>query len=279
MSVSDGQKTPISRHRPRHARTSREPVNDPPLSVPPAVKDIAQAIALRPEIADRLMSHPDMQSVWTWLRQRAQKLHKRGDLEKRLRNLPERWLLHNWGLSERLGPSPFEQGAALWGFSERYASLPDHACAAFCACVVITLGVNNPAVTRAGIEAQIRERRRVAGLLSRETALPGRAQLDPELTAHLSAASAYFEEDTDFLETSAPLSRAYYLGRSSKKRGNDNVRAHARAIAIGARAIFGEFLYGIVATVMSVALQINVSDGNVRDWCADLHLHGLDSPE
>jgi hypothetical protein len=240
--------------------------------VPHAVRDIAQAIAFKSDIATRLTSDARMKPVWKWLKRRAQEIHDRDELAERLSVLPKRWLLDHWGLSVRLGALTFEERAPLLGFSEDYAPLPDHACAAFCACVIITLAVNNQAVTRAGIEAQTREWRHGVDLCRAALAFPGRAQHDPELAAHLSAAAEYFEECAEYIESSAPLNRPYYLQRSCGERsgGDDNVRAHARVIAIGARAIFGEFLYGIVATVLSVARQTGVKERNVRDWCADL---------
>ncbi len=220
--------------------------------VPPAVRDIARAIALGPDIATRLTSDPRMEPIWGWLKRRAQ--DNGGELEARLAALPERWLLEHWGLSED------------------HAPLPDQACAAFMACAVITLGVANKAVTRAGIEAQAKEWRRAASLCQAALALPGRPQFDPELAASLSASGEYLEEYAQYIEASAPLNFSHYLPRSSDKSGGggDDLRAQARAIAVGARAIFGSFLYGIVATTTSVALQTDVREKSVRDWCADL---------
>ena len=248
-----------------------------PPGVPPAVCDIAQAIPIdrkdTPGVATRLVCDPLMQPVWKWLKQHARAMHDRGELETRLAALPERYLLHHWGLSELLAVLPLEeQRPPYWKFSERYAPLPDHACAAFCACVMITLGVNNPAVTRAGIEAQASEWRLAASLCRLRLSERSFALLNPELAGHYSAVIADLEEQANFIETAARLNRSHYLERSSGARGagDDDVRAQARAIALGAREIFGTFLYGTVATVMSVALRIDVNERKVRDWCADL---------
>jgi hypothetical protein len=169
-------------------------------------------------------------------------MHDRGELETRLAGLPERYPLHHWGLSERLALLPFEeQRPPYWTFSERYAPLPDHACAAFCACVMITLGVNNPAVTRASIEAQANERRRAASPLQARLSEPFFALLNPEMARHYSANIADLEEQANFIETAARLNRSHYLERSSGARNDDNVRAQARAIALRAQKIFGTF--------------------------------------
>lgn len=238
--------------------------------VPAAVRDIAQRIPIdrkdAPGVATRLVYDPRMHPVWKWLKQRAQEMHDRGELELRLADLPERYLPRHWGLSGRLIAPP-----SYRRFSTRYL-LPDQACAAFCACVIITLGVNNPAVTRAGIEAQANELRRAASICRERLSEPFLAPLNPVLAGHSSAFIADLEEQANFIEIEARLNRSHYLERSSGARGvgDDNVRAQARAVALGAQAIFGSFLYGIVATVMSVGLSIGVNERKVRDWCADL---------
>jgi hypothetical protein len=145
------------------------PPESPPTWVPPAVwGDIAQAIGLDRKdssgVALRLVCDPRMRPIWEWLKRRAKEMHDRGELEPRLAALPERYHLDFWGLSERLAVLPFEaaQRGWSWKFSKRYAPLPDQACAAFCACVMIVLGVNNKAVTRAKIDALANGHRRAA---------------------------------------------------------------------------------------------------------------------
>ena len=53
--------------------------------VPAAVRDIAQRIPIdrkdAPGVATRLVYDPRMQPVWKWLKQRAQEMHDRGELE------------------------------------------------------------------------------------------------------------------------------------------------------------------------------------------------------
>ena len=252
------------------------------LEAPAAVCGIAQAIRIGTrDVATRLVRDPRMQPVWKSLKQRAQEMHDKGELEVRLTALPERYLLHTYGLSDRLAVLPFEeQRARRWKFSERYASLPDHACAAFCACALTTLGVNkiispdvgNRAVTRADIEAQTNEYRRLAASLRRAHASdPFFAPLSPEVSGY-SAVIADLEERANSIETAARSNRSHYLERSSGKRGpaDDNVRAQARAIACGAQEIFAEFRYRTVATVVSVALRLDVNGKDVRNWCVGL---------
>lgn len=50
----------------------------------------------------------------------------------------------------------------------------------------------------------------------------------------------------------------------------DQVRAHARALALATHRIFGEYMYRTVATVMSVAADTTVTERAVRNWCIGL---------
>ena len=58
---------------------------------------------------------------------------------------------------------------------------------------------------------------------------------------------------------------AYFFERS---RDDDNARARARAVAGETHKIFGSYLCGTVAKVVSVALQTNVRETDVRRWCS-----------
>jgi hypothetical protein len=89
----------------------------------------------------------------------------------------------------------------------------------------------------------------------------------PKLAEALTAVGAYFEEQGRLRrQEDSP----YIMKRSSKNRGNDEVRAKTRALATATHRIFGSFLYHTVATVM-VALQVNgITEKDMRNWCADL---------
>jgi hypothetical protein len=64
--------------------------------------------------------------------------------------------------------------------------------------------------------------------------------------------------------------RSHYLERSSGQRNDDDVRAMTRAVALGARAIFGELRCGTVAVVISVALRISINGKTgLRQGAAD----------
>jgi hypothetical protein len=143
----------------------------------------------------------------------------------------------------------------------------DQACAAFCACVIITLGVDNKAVTRAGIEAQASEWRCAADICRAKLS----KMLNSELVEHYTAVIMDLEDSAKFIEAAAPKNRSHYLERSSGAPGVDSRRAQAREIALGTQAIFGGFLYGTVATVMSSAMRRDDIDAKkVCDWCKGL---------
>jgi hypothetical protein len=249
----------------RDARHTGEDVSAAPLRACvtgiPAVCDIARAIAPDAVFAARLTSAPRMEPVWKWLRRRAEEMQQcpwprqpddkgEGELEPRLAALPERWRLHHWGLSEH------------------DVSPPDAACAAFCACILVTLVTDNKAVTRAAVKDQTDKWRRMAEELGseRRARLPELDLINPLLAASYSMVVADLEDRADFLETTARKHPSHYLERSSGLRAVDNARAQTVAIARGAWKIFGQPCYGSTATVMSTTLALDIREGNVREW-------------
>jgi hypothetical protein len=65
--------------------------------------------------------------------------------------------------------------------------------------------------------------------------------------------------------------KPFVLERSSGLRGDDKIRGYTRAIAADARRLFGEVMYGTLATIMSVALQQDIDERRVQDWCTEEH--------
>jgi len=215
-----------------------------------------------------------MKSTWMYLRQLAQQQMQRcpwprrpgdegeGELELRLGALPKRYSLSHWGLPEH------------------EAAPPDRACAAFCACVAITLSVNNPAVSRASVEDHVHDLRRLADAL-RETALSEPCIDGRELAGHYLAVIGDLRDRADFIEAAAQRHSSHLIERSSSARGgyrrptpdtflasgSDNVRVLTRKVALETQKIFGSSLYTIVATTMSTALDLDVSVRSVRNWC------------
>jgi hypothetical protein len=52
-----------------------------------------------------------------------------------------------------------------------------------------------------------------------------------------------------------------------RERGDGDVRWFALIIAARCRALFGSSLYGITATITSVALGQKIEQHTVRKWC------------
>jgi hypothetical protein len=63
----------------------------------------------------------------------------------------------------------------------------------------------------------------------------------------------------------------YIVGkRGSGRRGDNMNRGRVRAIASMTHKLFGSYLYDVVAKIATVALQSNISERSVRNWCTDL---------
>jgi hypothetical protein len=62
------------------------------------------------------------------------------------------------------------------------------------------------------------------------------------------------------------------LERRRPDKDDDETRAIVRSIAVVTKSIFGNFLYGTVATVACVALKLetDLDAAKVRDWCEGL---------
>lgn len=218
--------------------------------VPAAVRSMAAAIEVGKDVGERLLSDPKMRNVWQTLRKQAKKTHDGRAMADRLADLPS---------SLRL-----EDASSLG------VSLPDQACAAFYALVVTELGIPKRAATRSNIAAMAEPWHSAAELCKAAIHLPGRPGREPELARALETAAAYLDKSGRYIKEQSQKESPYTIKRSSRARGDDTTRGRVRALAMGAKAIFGSYEYGSVATVASVALQTNVSAKSVENWCEDL---------
>ena len=170
----------------------------------------------------------------------------------------------------------------LLGLLDEDVSVPEQACAAFFISAAWTIW--NPSGRLVWTKAQAKKQ---AVRWEDAAALCRYIASEPMFPERQVAA----KEMADFLQTHADSlrERAYQadldqqiepfvLGRSSHSPGyrggggDDQVRGYTRAIAADAERIFGSFLCGTVATVVSVALQKKVSAKNVENWCVGLPL-------
>jgi hypothetical protein len=207
--------------------------------VPSAVKSIAAVTISAPEIRERLLTDPRMKTVWRTLR--GQKV---GSLEIDG--------LQSW------------QQLKSWGISDKDVTLEDQACAAFFAAAAMELGSERAVWTRANkFVERWNSARDVCSWIMHDP------MFDADFHNAATLMVAGFERHASMLEDGGWLSGqanpAYFFERS---RDDDNARARARAVAGETHKIFGSYLCGTVAKVVSVALQTNVRETDVRRWCS-----------
>lgn len=217
-------------------------VPDPmPNWVPSSVKLLAPAFPL----GQRLLTDPRMEAVWRVL-QRTE-ARKSGfdsvDSFQRLRS---------------------------WGIPEDGLSLQQLACAALFAFAAWELNSPKPVITHEKI-GDLTKRCLDAARLCRSpdfNLLP----MTPKLSEALSIVGQYFENNAQMWEK---RTSPYIIGRSSGTRGTpgeDETRIHVRVLASETRRLFGSFLYGTVATIATVGLEIKpaIKEKSVQNWCSGL---------
>jgi hypothetical protein len=94
---------------------------------------------------------------------------------------------------------------------------------------------------------------------------------ESEITMALTVVALHFETQAKWHDWSAHF--PHVIDRSSKERGDDEVRVMVRVLAAATHGLFGQFLYetlATVATVATVALERSVTGKQVEKWCAGL---------
>jgi hypothetical protein len=212
--------------------------------VPPLMVSLASA--MRPfgqEIVDRLLTDPQMESVWRIL---GATHVDAAAIEK----LPKNLRLDNWPSLEKLD-----------------VPASDAACVAFFAAAAIEFKLANKPAYASNVSALIGTWRFAARQCRIALKNPlFRPQIDGDLERSLAAVERFFEERAAFVESG---SSPYLLGRQ----GNDDItRAIVRGIAKKTWLIFGQFFYGTIATTVNVGLQLKTEIGieSVRKWCDGL---------
>ena len=193
------------------------------------------------DIAQRLLTDQRMQNVWSTL------LRARGPVE----DVSTAFADFNYQRAGNLRPL---ERLTAWDedIDERSIPLAQQRCAAYLAYIAIEFTLERTVVTRAHYD-ELAKRFTDAAALTR-------------LYANESAASMI---EYPIGERAGP----YVLKRSSGRRNDDKIRARVRALASGTQRIFGLLMYGTVATVATIALNTDVSERNVRNWCVGLSSH------
>jgi hypothetical protein len=226
-------------------------VPDPiPNWVPWSVKLLAPAFPL----GQRLLTDPRMKAVW-------QVLQKADVSEAGLDSVESFQQLRSWDISKYDLP--------LQDFPPPDFSLQDHACAALFAFAAWELNNKRNVITRTKIEGSVKQYTDAANLCRSTMHYDYARSVNPKLDAALSIVGWYFQDQARKI---GQMAGPYVIKRSSKTRGDDETRIHVRALATETHRLFGSFLYGTVATVVTVGLEIKpaISAKSVENWCSGL---------
>ena len=264
--------------------------------LPDAVRGVVNGhfdLALYP-IGDRLLTDKRMQKVWKAMIAAGLRCAKNDSegFEKKLNGLPERYRRETWDTSTspsgesdinwlrkmlakgKVSRHELDRADALHRKSRRAAYLADNACASFFLAATIVFTLDNRTVTESKIKREV-NRWQDGARLCRE-ALNSHATVNPDHAEALAKTAVYFEEHAKFIETMSAKS-PYFINRNARERapgatkgrtGNENVRGQVRELAAVTEQIFGHFLYGTVATVVSVASGLSITPTSVENWCA-----------
>jgi hypothetical protein len=217
-------------------------------ATPTLVKSMAAAIinggsTIKPsrcgtDMARRLLTDPKMNNVWKTLQRTPAKL----------------WASEKWRQMKMLdeGASLQEMAAAVFFYSAMKAFggllLPPP-----------------PIWTRKEIE-EFGEPWLSAAQLCWKTMHTPAAESNVGLAIALAEVGEYFERRSSVPPEGSP----HVIGRSSKDRGNDEVRVQVRTFASETHKLFGRYLSGTVAKVATIALQTTITEKSTKNWCADL---------
>jgi hypothetical protein len=214
--------------------------------VPPLVVSMARAMrGYSQEVCDRLLTDQRMQAAWTELGQHEVKTLP-ADLDDNLR-------VDHW-----LGPSA------------ETLSPKDEATVAFFAAVVIETTIGNKPQARKDITE-------FAGRFADAAKVARIARLDPFVRPIGADTAALETAETIFAQIAADIERRaerhpLVLERMRNNKEYNKTRAIVRSIVKRTSPIFGQVLYGTVATATNVALETetDLDAAKIRDWCVGI---------
>jgi hypothetical protein len=200
------------------------------------------------DMARRLLTDPKMRNVWTTLRR-----------------IPAKpWASAEWRkiceIYQRFQSKLSDEGA----------SLQDKACAVFFFYALISFGgmrIPPPRVLTRKLIDERREQWLAAAQMCWDSMhVIGEDGIDAGLPMALALVGEHFEQQSRIVMARVP----YSIERSSKDRGDDEVRVQVRFLAVTAHRLFGQYLCGTIATVATVALQTVITEKSTKNWCAAL---------
>ncbi len=216
--------------------------------VPASVRNIATAYTIRADrckepLGSRLLLDPRMRKVWNEL-QRHEISRATVDLFDDLERL------NTWDIDER-------------GFSDN-----DLACAAFFCRITTELCVALPEKipTRAQFDSAGRAWLDAADLCRHSQEENTLIRVDGELKEALALVEDYFRREGEWR---SGKTTPYVVKHSAKLRNKDRLRIAVNRIGAATKSIFGNHLYGTVATIAMVAFDLRkgLSETNVERWC------------
>ena len=213
--------------------------DDFPAWVPAAVKKVASQLGYEEELIRRLVTDIRMKSIWQYLNRRSVQVTDPESL----------FLIEFFGVAT-MGVSSSQQ-----------------ACAVFFYNLVFELSIPHVTLTHTEVSSIIKSWQTAAEQC--RLAIVDRDLRSGELAAALNLVSKFFDGEIDSL-TVRSANNPYIISRRSNRRDDDTVRGRVRALALLNRNLYGEYLYTILATVATVALETNVTIKDVRNWCKDL---------
>jgi hypothetical protein len=213
--------------------------NDFPAWVPAAVKKVALQLRFEEELIRRLVTDIRMKSIWQYLNRRSVQITDRHSL----------FLIEFFGVATR-GVSSSQQACAVFFFN-----------------LVFELSICQATLTHTEVSSIIKSWQTAAEQC--RLAITDCDLRSGELTAALNLVSKFFDGEIDSLRVSS-ANNPYIISRRSNRRDDDTVRGRVRALALLNRNLYGEYLYTILSTVATVALETNVTIKDVRNWCKDL---------
>jgi hypothetical protein len=215
--------------------------------VPAPVRNIAsftlRANRNKEPLGSRLLVDARMRKVWTELQKHEVKSSTVGSFDKLER-------LHTWGIDER-------------GFSNN-----EIACAAFFFRITTELCAALPEKipTRTQFDSAGRAWSDAADLCRHCQEENTLIRVDGELKGALALVEDYFRREGELRSGKAT---PYVVVRSAKKRNEDQLRIAVNRIGTATKSIFGDHLYGTVATIAIVAFDLKrkLSESNLERWC------------
>jgi hypothetical protein len=216
-----------------------------PASTRASMEALIEMLQVGRDIAERLLTDPKMESVWSYLL-------SEDVTADAIANLPDKLRMSHWGISER------------------GVSLQEQACVALFAYVVIEFGQLRPAGTRRNADARAApyfDAARICRVLVEDAPRPS-----PEEKHALELAATYIDEWTNWQLNQLKAS-PYTVGeRSNERRGGayrssaDITRGRVRSLTVMAQAIFPAPRPKIIATIATVALGEEIPSKSVSNW-------------